>query len=86
MNEKTKTTQILIPEGCFEGNCFSCFYARKKDIELDGKMLCKGEPGGRNFPEDKKDCSHYLPKVRTWIKIGILTYLIVMVVTLILGI
>lgn len=67
--QEEKNIKIIIPEGCFEGNCYSCFYAKKKSKDSEGRILCKGEPGGHNFPYEKDGCQYYLSKVKQCIKI-----------------
>lgn len=67
--QEQKVLSITIPEGCFEGNCYGCFYAKKKSIDSEGKIFCKGEPGGHNFPYEKDGCQYYVSRVIQWIKI-----------------
>lgn len=83
MQEKCK---IIIPEGCFAGNCNSCFFGRKRDMKIDGKILCIGEPGGRNFPYEKDGCRYYISKVIQWIKIIVVVWLMGAGVEVVIGI
>lgn len=68
MQEK-KDVKIMIPQGCFEGNCYSCFLAKVKDKDAEGRVLCKGAPGGYNFPDDRNGCKYYLSRTKQWVKI-----------------
>lgn len=65
---------VIIPEGRFEGNCYSCAYAKKKSMNSEGKIFCRGEPGGYNFPHEKEGCRYYLSKIRYWIRMIIVVY------------
>lgn len=70
-----KKDRIIIPGGCFEGNCDSCFYAKKKSRDSEGRLLCKGEPGGYRFPYEEIGCQHYISKVKQWIKIAVVLFI-----------
>lgn len=39
-NEKKKV--IVIPEGCFEENCYDCRYADWYDKDSYGRVYCRG--------------------------------------------
>lgn len=67
--QEQKDVRIIIPKGCFEGNCHSCFYAKKKRKDSEGRIFCKGEPGGHNFPYENDGCQYYVSKVKQWLKI-----------------
>lgn len=53
MQEK-KDSNIMIPEGRFEGYCDACFYGKRNQTDAQGRILCKGEPGGYRVPDEKK--------------------------------
>lgn len=74
---KSKETKILIPEGCFEGNCYSCVYGKPKKMYSDGRVPCTGPCGGYNFPHDKENCTYYEWKVKSWLKCGVVLYFII---------
>lgn len=74
MQEK-KGIKIIIPEGRFEGYCEGCFHGKRNDKDAEGRILCKGEPGGYKVPYEKNNCQHYAPRVTTWIKIIAVSYL-----------
>lgn len=69
-----KQVRVVIPEGCFEGNCDSCFYAKKKNRDSEGRLLCKGEPGGYRFSYEENGCKYYISKVKQWIKIAVVLF------------
>lgn len=75
--KEEKNIKIIIPEGHFEGNCDSCFYANKKSKDAEGRILCKNESGGYNFPHEKNGCQYYKSKIVQWIKIIVFLYLLV---------
>lgn len=56
MSEETK---IIIPEGCFEGNCSDCLYANFHDTDSQGRVKCNGGYGGYNDPSNRNGCFHY---------------------------
>lgn len=74
-----KDMKITIPEGNFEGDCDSCFYAKKKKRDYEGRILCVGSPGGYHFSYDKVGCKHYVSKIIQWIKILVASYFIIAV-------
>lgn len=51
--------EIIIPKGCFEGNCSDCLYANHYDRDSYGRIKCDGKYGGYNKPEDRNGCFHY---------------------------
>lgn len=73
--KKSTITQITIPNGYFEGNCYSCFHNKKKSEAPDGSIFCK-QYNARKFPFDIKRCPNYANKIKTWIKIGLFAYFI----------
>lgn len=76
--KKSKKMQILIPEGNFEGNCYSCFYVKSKSMDSSGRMFCSNdECKGRYIPDDREGCPHYTSKVIQWLKIGGMAYLLI---------
>ncbi len=75
--------QITIPEGCFEGDCYSCFYAKSKSMKSDGSMLCK-EGNRVVFPNDMYGCPKYYGKIKGWLKIGLYTYFVLAVLSVII--
>lgn len=82
MQEK-KDRNIMIPEGHFEGYCDACFYGKRNQTDAQGRILCKGEPGGYKVPDEKNECQHYTGRVTQWIKIAVVGYLIVTVLVVI---
>ena len=75
--EANRDREILIPEGHFEGYCDSCFYGKKGQKDAEGRILCKGEPGGYKFPYEKNECRYYISRIKQWIKIALVSYLII---------
>lgn len=67
--QEQKKEKIMIPKGRFEGYCEGCFYGKAKKRDSQGRILCKGEPGGYHFPSEKNDCRYYTSKISQWIKI-----------------
>ncbi|MBR2528058.1 MAG: hypothetical protein IKE58_06295 [Blautia sp.] len=59
--EEQKMT-ILIPEGCFMGNCTDCRYANWNDTNSQGYPHCDGNYGGYNNPRNRNGCFHYVKK------------------------
>ncbi len=57
MRDKEK---IIIPKGCFKGNCSDCLYANFYDKDGQGRVKCDGNYGGYNHPEDRNGCFHYV--------------------------
>lgn len=51
--------KIIIPEGCFEGNCSDCIYANYYQKDNQGRVKCDGPYGGYNYPSDRNGCFHY---------------------------
>ena len=50
-----KMMAVVLPEGCFYGNCSDCVYADRSDWR-DGEVYCiceKGWPHGYNRPSDR---------------------------------
>jgi len=54
-----KDKEILIPEGCFNGNCRDCIYADWNDTDSYGRVYCDGGYGGYNAPSDRNGCFYY---------------------------
>ena len=71
--QECKNIQILIPEGYFEGDCYTCFYAKYKSVRSDRSLFCN-KCEDYVFPEDNLRCSFYCWKVTEWIKIGLFMY------------
>ena len=49
---------IVLPEGCFCGNCMECIYADRSDWNGD-RVYCRCQKGwthGYNRPEDRNGC------------------------------
>lgn len=82
MMQSQMESMIRIPEGCFEGDCRGCFYA-KADVQSDGSVFCK-EMNGYVLPEENKECSRYAGRWVTRLKAGIGIYLIITVVVIII--
>lgn len=59
MKKKIKEIRIVLPEGCFEGNCSDCIYANFRDRDQFGRVKCEGKYGGYNKPEDRNGCFYY---------------------------
>lgn len=57
--EKKEKTKVVIPKGCFEGNCTDCRYANWRDVDRYGRVYCMGPYGGYNYPKDRNGCFHY---------------------------
>lgn len=57
--QEQKKVQILIPEGCFEGDCSDCIYANFRDRDNRGRVRCEGRYGGYNFPKDRNGCLYH---------------------------
>lgn len=68
--------QILIPEGCFTGDCYSCFSVKSKSMQEDGRMFCKNY-NKYVFPSDSYGCPDYCWKVKGWIKLILLLYFVI---------
>lgn len=77
--QKRKDMRIIIPEGYFEGCCDGCFFAQKKNKDAEGRIFCKGKPGGYNFPYDKIGCGHYASKIIHWIQMAVFIYIMITV-------
>lgn len=75
---KQKNIQISIPEGYFEGDCYSCFHMKSKSTHDNGSIFCK-ECSRTVFPSDNYDCPRYLWKVKGWLIAGGLIYFIITV-------
>lgn len=81
--QKSKEMKILIPEGCFKGNCYTCFYAKEKEADSNGRWHCRNsECEGYYLPEDRKNCPHYSWKIKMWLLRGILLYFIITMVVI----
>lgn len=82
MNEQ-KDLKIVIPDGCFEGHCFSCAYAKKKQIDSEGRIFCKMK-GEYHYPYEKGECRDYFSKIKrvliiivtVWFVLGVLQLLL----------
>lgn len=81
--QKERDMNITIPEGHFEGYCNSCFYGKRKNKDAEGRILCKGEPGGYKFPYEKNECQYYTGRVTQWIKIIVGFYLLLVALDII---
>lgn len=57
--EKKKKIQILIPKGSFKGDCTDCRFADWSDRDSYGRVYCRGNYGGYNYPKDRSGCFHY---------------------------
>ncbi len=82
--QKRKNLKIIIPEGHFEGYCGDCFYGKKNNTDAQGRIFCKGEPGGYRIPNERNECRHFEPRIRTWIKIILFAYFVITGVVVIL--
>lgn len=51
--------KIVIPKGCFCGDCSDCRYADWSDTREDGSVYCRGNYGGYNKPGNRNGCFHY---------------------------
>lgn len=73
--EKQKKEQILIPEGCFEGYCGGCFYAKRKFVNSrhetintrEGEIFCKQHE--QIYPESDEGYNCYEGRIVGWIKV-----------------
>lgn len=54
-----KKQSIVIPNGCFEGNCSDCVYANWHDKDSNGRIRCEGPYGGYHHPHERNGCIHY---------------------------
>ncbi|MBP3570085.1 MAG: hypothetical protein J6K04_13095 [Lachnospiraceae bacterium] len=88
--KKQKKEQILIPEGCFEGYCGGCFYAKKTFVDArtgetlharEGEIFCKKQ--GDVYPESDHDYDCYEGKIVNWIKIILGIYFTVLAISLV---
>lgn len=82
--EENRDRKIIIPEGHFEGYCDGCFYGKKSEKDAEGRILCKGEPGGYKFPYEKNECRYYKPRIKQWIKIAVMSYILLTVLVIVL--
>lgn len=82
--QKKRDMKITIPEGHFEGNCDSCFFGKRNNKDAEGRILCKGEPGGYKYPYEKNDCRYYTGRVQRWIGIIVMSYVLITVLVIIL--
>lgn len=83
MQEK-KDMKITIPEGQFEGYCGDCYFGKRKIKDAEGRILCKGQPGGYKVPDEKNKCKHYTSRVKQWIINFVMAYIFITVVVIIL--
>lgn len=83
--QKKEDIRIIIPEGHFEGYCDGCFFGKRNNKDAEGRIQCKGAPGGYKFPYEKNECPHYTPRVRQWIKIAVMAYILLTVFVIIFG-
>ena len=51
--------KVVLPEGCFMGNCSSCVYANWHDKDKYGRVYCEGRYGGYNYAHDRNGCFYY---------------------------
>lgn len=58
-NKKNQTIEIVIPEGCFDGNCYDCRYADFSDKDKYDRVSCCGGYGGYNHPQDRNGCFYF---------------------------
>ena len=56
-----KKCMVVLPEGCFHGNCLECIYADRSDWEGDRVYCCcsKGWTKGYNYPQDRDNCTWF---------------------------
>ncbi len=54
-----ESEKIILPKGCFEGNCSDCLYANWHDKDSYGRVHCDGPYGGYNRPSDRNGCFYY---------------------------
>lgn len=80
MGNKVK---ILIPEGYFEGNCYTCFHAKTNSEQDNEKMFCK-ECNRYVVPIEKKGCPSYLWKIKGWLGLGIMVYIAIAVIVIVI--
>ncbi len=52
--------KVVLPEGCFMGNCSTCYYADRYDTKEDGRVKCNGDYGGYNYPKNRNGCNYYV--------------------------
>ena len=53
--------KVVLPEGCFMGNCATCYFADRYDTKEDGRVKCNNKNyGGYNYPKDRNGCIHYV--------------------------
>lgn len=57
-----------------KGSCYGCVHAKFKDRDSEGRVFCKGEVGGYNFPEERRGCPHYASKIKTWIGVIVMIW------------
>jgi len=76
MQEKSDM-KIMIPEGHFEGYCDDCFFGKRNNTDAEGRIFCKGEPGGYKVPNEKNECRYYTPRVKQWIKNIVMFYIFI---------
>ncbi len=75
--QNKRDMKIIIPEGHFEGYCDGCFFGKKNNKDAEGRILCKGKPGGYKFPYEKNECQYYASRVKEWIKIIVFAYFLI---------
>lgn len=73
--KKSNMTQITIPSGHFEGNCYTCFHIQADSMDEKGSILCK-QYNERRFPLDMCKCPRYVHKIKAWLTIGVGAYLL----------
>lgn len=82
--QKNRDMKITIPEGHFEGYCDSCFFGKRNNKDAEGRILCKGQPGGYKYPYEKNDCRYYTGRIKGWIGIIVVSYVSITVLVIIL--
>ena len=90
--KKQKKEQILIPEGCFEGYCGGCFYAKRTFVDArtgetlharEGEVFCKKQEDTYSESDNGYDC--YEGKFISWIKIILGIYVLILGIYLMLS-
>lgn len=82
--QNRRDMEIIISEGHFEGCCDSCFFGKRNNKDAEGRILCKGEPGGYKLPYEKNECRYYTSRVKKWIGIIVMSYILITVLVIIL--
>lgn len=59
MKKEILKETIVIPKGCFSGDCTDCRYADWSDTDSYGRVYCRGPYGGYNYPKNRSGCIHH---------------------------